>query len=90
MFLWPKIVVKELVSTYLYPPTLGCYLAGRGASAGGVRLQMDHCQEHPQQFLTEYTGYVPAEACRGYDVVFRDAHYRKVDGELLESLAAVL
>lgn len=33
-------------------------------------FSVDHCKEHPQQFLADYGGYVQADAYSGYDGLF--------------------
>jgi transposase len=43
-------------------------------------FSLDHCKEHPHDFLAGYTGYVQADACSGYDGLFvADAKHPKIE-----------
>jgi transposase len=45
-----------------------------------IDFSLDHCKEHPHDFLAEYTGYVQADACSGYDGLFvADATHPKIE-----------
>lgn len=43
-------------------------------------FSVDHCKEHPHDFLAGYTGYVQADACSGYDGLFvPNGKYPKIE-----------